>query len=101
MLNPSKVSSNIADGLRSFGVSKNTTSLLLIHVPTTGRAATSVAQQMQDLAQSSFIPLDQLGKKVDLVAVKKTYKLGGDSALQNMRKVDDVVSSIVASKVAA
>ena len=80
---------------------KATRSLLLVHVPTTGRDAALVSRQMQDLAQAPFLPIDQLGQHASLAAVKKTYKLGADTALQDRRKVDDVVTSIVASKTAA
>ncbi|CDZ98779.1 Cell growth regulatory protein CGR11 [Phaffia rhodozyma] len=102
MLNPSN---NIAESLRSFGLSPKTTSLILVRIappptnsdPSTENSPGWIQEKMRSLVDGDEVSLDQIGEgTVDWKVVEKLYKLPKNSA--DKQWVEKMVVSTVATK---
>ncbi|KAL5488403.1 hypothetical protein ACEPAI_6521 [Sanghuangporus weigelae] len=102
-LNPTN---NITEALRRFGVSDNSNSLLVVRVGQQAVPASEVESQMKSVVEGDLVPIETLSDITDWAAVKKYYKLNGESAVTALEKnrskqnavVDELVTSFVAMK---
>ncbi|KAL5508606.1 hypothetical protein ACEPAH_6225 [Sanghuangporus vaninii] len=102
-LNPTN---NITEALRRFGVSDNSNSLLVVRVGQQAVPASEVESQMNSVVEGDLVPIETLSDVTDWDAVKKYYKLNGESAIAALEKdrskqnavVDELVTSFVAMK---
>ncbi|KAL5527021.1 hypothetical protein ACEPAG_5812 [Sanghuangporus baumii] len=102
-LNPTN---NITEALRRFGVSDNSNSLLVVRVGHQAVPASEVESQMKSVVEGDLVPIEALSDITDWAAVRKYYKLNGESAVTTLEKdrskqnavVDELVTSFVAMK---
>ncbi|KAL5530779.1 hypothetical protein ACEPAF_7037 [Sanghuangporus sanghuang] len=102
-LNPTN---NITEALRRFGVSDNSNSLLVVRVGQQAVPVSEIESQMKSVVEGDLVSIETLSDITDWAAVKKYYKLNGESAiaaLENDRSkqnavVDELVTSFVAMK---
>ncbi|KAH8824815.1 kinase binding protein CGI-121-domain-containing protein [Flagelloscypha sp. PMI_526] len=103
-LNPSH---NISEAIRRYGVSEDTTSLLVIRLdPLTTSVPEEVHRLMDAAVSGQIVPLSQLSEITDWAAVKKYGKLNTDPAILSTKGsidlertvVDKIVTSTVAMK---
>ncbi|KAI0269412.1 CGI-121-domain-containing protein, partial [Gloeopeniophorella convolvens] len=100
-LNPSN---NITEALRRYGVSDDSTALLVIRIDPLDPQ--SVEPRMRAVVQGTLVPLSDLTDLTDWTAVKKYNKLNGDVAIKEAGKdqarerylIDNIVVSSVAMK---
>ncbi|CAD6578412.1 MAG: hypothetical protein CYPHOPRED_000573 [Cyphobasidiales sp. Tagirdzhanova-0007] len=82
-LNPT---TNIAEGLRRFGISAKSTSVLLVKI---GRIRTDsekhkLEMHMAHLTMGKLTSLDTLQETADMTALKKIYKMNNDEITHNL-----------------
>ncbi|EJD00788.1 CGI-121-domain-containing protein [Fomitiporia mediterranea MF3/22] len=102
-LNPTN---NITEALRRFGVSDNSSSLLVVRVGPASAALSDVEKQMKNVVQGDLVHLDSLKDITDWATIRKYYKLNGEPAVSALDKdpiqqnavVDELVTSFVAMK---
>ncbi|TFK45467.1 CGI-121-domain-containing protein [Heliocybe sulcata] len=100
-LNPSN---NISEAIRRYGVSEACTALLVVRVDGSALEPADVERKMGAAVQGQLVPLTQLGRLTDWVAVKKCHKLNNELALkvcgQDGERERAVIDNIVVSSVA-
>ncbi|KAH9843501.1 CGI-121-domain-containing protein [Rhodofomes roseus] len=95
---------NITEAIRRFGVSDNTTALIVVRVGSSG--IPDIEHRMKAIATGDIRPLSDLSKLTDWATVKKYYKLNADPAMkapglspeQQKLVADEIVVSTVAMK---
>jgi len=100
-LNPSN---NITEALRRYGVSDDSTALLVIRIDPI--EPSQVKSKMSAVVEGTQVPLSELAGLTDWVAVKKYNKLNGDPVMRETQNdpthehhiIDKIVVSLVAMK---
>ncbi|KAH9916777.1 CGI-121-domain-containing protein [Fomitopsis serialis] len=95
---------NITEAIRRFGVSDNTTALIVVRVGPSG--VTDIEDRTKAVVTGDLLPLSDLTKLTDWATVRKYYKLNADPALkapgmtpaQQQLAADEIVVSTVAMK---
>ncbi|KAH9956799.1 CGI-121-domain-containing protein [Russula dissimulans] len=100
-LNPSN---NITEALRRYGVSDDSTALLVIRIHPL--ETSDVKSRMCAVVEGTLVPISELEGLTDWIAVKKYNKLNGDLAIREAQRdpksehhlIDEIVISLVAMK---
>ncbi|KAI0250507.1 CGI-121-domain-containing protein [Lactifluus subvellereus] len=100
-LNPSN---NITEALRRYGVSDDSTALLVIRIDPLEHS--DVRNRMSAVVEGTQVPIAELAGLTDWTAVKKYHKLNGDLFIKEIQSdparehhlIDNIVVSFVAMK---
>jgi len=100
-LNPSN---NITEAFRRYGVSDDSTALLVIRIDPL--ESSDVERRMNGVIEGTQAPISELADLTDWIAVKKYNKLNGDLVIRETRNdpdlehclINDIVVSLVAMK---
>ncbi|KAI0273122.1 CGI-121-domain-containing protein [Russula aff. rugulosa BPL654] len=100
-LNPSN---NITEALRRYGVSDDSTALLVIRIDPLDLS--DVKSRMSAVVEGTHVPISQLADLTDWIAVKKYNKLNADPVIREAQNdptrehhlIDNIVISLVAMK---